>query len=705
MNSQRNRDFELALNLHDELNIVGVTENAIIPDDQKKKSYKPKTLVDETLEIIDPTPNIYTLFMQFNTRFFWNVLLPVEVKWSNRMTSCAGICSYHSRNKQCIISLSVPLLKLRPRKDLVETLLHEMIHGYLFLTNNNRDRDGHGPEFCKHMHRINKEAGTNITIYHTFHDEVKLYQQHWWRCDGPCHKKAPYFGTVRRAMNRAPGPSDFWWREHQQSCGGKFIKIKEPENFKTKNTMNNPKLKAITKNTQKENSITDWLINNDNSSKQHKSNNISTSQITPISKIFKSGNNKNKNMPKSVGSPLNAKINNKLLDDTPKKLGNNMNNIHGWDVGGPKNSSTSKVVKKNPIPKSSDPRQLGGILKKLGNNTNNIHGWGVGGPNSSSVPKVVNKNYTPKFSCSGQIGGSNTGKSNLLNKFCIKNNNEQQILSSKNTSSYGSTNTPSYGSTNNTVLKSVQENTSNNTLNQNANDSVNCPVCNVTVSVNIINDHVDSCLENEDEQKSYNIKDTPPYSDVNSQMDTSPIKDTIFTTPKRSNVMRKSSTKRQKVENSHESESTDCPICHKRFKTTDIYNHFDVCFPEQCSSNSSDNIIVIDSSSDCESPNSIFIDDSPDIKLNKKPNIMHENHKCLICNTIIPFTMSLNDHLEECIGTMFNDESISFSDNDNDNSNSEDARATDRSYPCPVCMELFTENIMNEHLDTCLKKY
>lgn len=59
----------------------------------------------------------------------------------------------------CSITLSEPLLKLRPRKDLVETLLHEMIHAYLFVTNNNQDRDGHGPEFHKHMYRINAEAG------------------------------------------------------------------------------------------------------------------------------------------------------------------------------------------------------------------------------------------------------------------------------------------------------------------------------------------------------------------------------------------------------------------------------------------------------------------------------------------------------------------------------------------------------------------
>lgn len=41
---------------------------------------------------------------------------------------------------------------------------HEMIHAYLFVTNNDRDRDGHGPRFHEHMYRINKEAGTNITV-------------------------------------------------------------------------------------------------------------------------------------------------------------------------------------------------------------------------------------------------------------------------------------------------------------------------------------------------------------------------------------------------------------------------------------------------------------------------------------------------------------------------------------------------------------
>lgn len=46
----------------------------------------------------------------------------------------AGLCSFEGKGKFCSIRLSKPLLQYRPRKDLVETLLHEMIHAYLFLS-------------------------------------------------------------------------------------------------------------------------------------------------------------------------------------------------------------------------------------------------------------------------------------------------------------------------------------------------------------------------------------------------------------------------------------------------------------------------------------------------------------------------------------------------------------------------------------------
>lgn len=35
-------------------------------------------------------------------------------------------------------------------------------------------------------------------------------------------------------MNRAPSANDFWWSEHQQTCGGTFTKVKEPENYSKK---------------------------------------------------------------------------------------------------------------------------------------------------------------------------------------------------------------------------------------------------------------------------------------------------------------------------------------------------------------------------------------------------------------------------------------------------------------------------------------
>ncbi|XP_072503581.1 DNA-dependent metalloprotease SPRTN [Notamacropus eugenii] len=216
-------DFVLALKLQEEWN----TEVPAFVSPPKE----PKSLVDEAWELVDPNPDPRALFVQFNELYFWGRLEAVEVKWSFRMTLCAGVCKYEGKGGMCSICLSEPLLKLRPRKDLIETLLHEMIHAYLFVTNNDKDRESHGPEFCKHMHRINYLTGANITIYHNFHDEVDAYRQHWWRCNGPCRNRKPYYGYVKRAMNRAPSATDFWWAEHQRTCGGTYIKVKEPEGY------------------------------------------------------------------------------------------------------------------------------------------------------------------------------------------------------------------------------------------------------------------------------------------------------------------------------------------------------------------------------------------------------------------------------------------------------------------------------------------
>lgn len=220
---------------------------------------KTESIVDRSWETLDPNPDVHSLFMVFNKQYFSDSLNTVMVQWSKRMTTCAGLCRY--QNGFCSISLSEPLLKLRPRKDLVETLLHEMIHAYLFLTNTrDHSRDGHGPEFCKHMYRINKGAGTNISIYHNFHEEVKLYKQHWWKCNGSCQHHKPFYGYVKRSMNRAPGPNDTWWANHQAICGGNFIKVKEPEGYGMKKKSAAPSHSKINKQlTKPVNKITNFI--------------------------------------------------------------------------------------------------------------------------------------------------------------------------------------------------------------------------------------------------------------------------------------------------------------------------------------------------------------------------------------------------------------------------------------------------------------
>uniref|UniRef100_A0A182YKJ1 Protein with SprT-like domain at the N terminus n=1 Tax=Anopheles stephensi TaxID=30069 RepID=A0A182YKJ1_ANOST len=189
-----------------------------------------QNLVHPDWEILDPTPDIYSLFPLFNQKFFQSRLSCVQLEWSKKMYNCAGICYQRSNRlgKSCIIRLSEPLLKLRPRKDLIQTLLHEMIHAYCFVLGIREGNGGHGPTFKKIMNGINKIAGTNITVYHTFHDEVDLYKTHWWKCNGPCQHKHPFYGLVKRTTNRKPGSYDFWWNEHKLTCGGEFIKIREP---------------------------------------------------------------------------------------------------------------------------------------------------------------------------------------------------------------------------------------------------------------------------------------------------------------------------------------------------------------------------------------------------------------------------------------------------------------------------------------------
>ena len=153
--------------------------------------------------------------------------------------SCAGICELSKdpgtgKFTRIRLKLSTPLLQYRPRSDTINTLLHEAIHAYFFVTTSWRhsrgdDGTGHGVGFQLLADAINNHGNYEVTVFHTFHDEVDSYRTHVWQCNGPCRERPPFFGLVKRSMNRAPGKSDSWWATHEAECGGTYTKIREPE--------------------------------------------------------------------------------------------------------------------------------------------------------------------------------------------------------------------------------------------------------------------------------------------------------------------------------------------------------------------------------------------------------------------------------------------------------------------------------------------
>ncbi|PSN59717.1 hypothetical protein BS50DRAFT_565045 [Corynespora cassiicola Philippines] len=186
-----------------------------------------------------PFVDIHDLFGHYNVLYFRGLLVPrVDVSWSPRLTLCAGICELSKDPStgnftRIRLKLSTPLLQYRPRSDTINTLLHEAIHAYLFVTTSwqhsrGDDGTGHGVGFQLLADAINNHGHYDITVFHTFHDEVDSYRTHVWQCNGPCKTRPPYFGLVKRSMNRPPGKSDTWWATHETDCGGTYTKIQEP---------------------------------------------------------------------------------------------------------------------------------------------------------------------------------------------------------------------------------------------------------------------------------------------------------------------------------------------------------------------------------------------------------------------------------------------------------------------------------------------
>ncbi|XP_074659493.1 uncharacterized protein LOC141912176 [Tubulanus polymorphus] len=538
------------------------------------KKLNPKSIVDPAWEMLDPSPDIRTLFLEFNEAFFWGMLSSIEVRWSPRMTLCAGLCVYEGRGGMCSVRLSQPLLKLRPRKDLVETLLHEMIHAYLFITDNNKDHDGHGPEFQKHMNRLNTETGTSISIYHSFHDEVNEYRKHWWKCNGPCQKKPPYFGFVKRAMNRAPSPRDPWWASHQQTCGGTYAKVKEPEDYgKKKKKGDTSKKKAESSQTGKNLDIRNQLekgnklgsttssstsstgkINSNNSRKdisEMESQNVNN--ISGIEKVTKRGD---KGLSRSVTHDNPKKPNNSTqisLDDAwstnqkpnSKRLpaesssGTPKANVHGFKStanGGVSYGGKVQVKAKDFASSTNSQRgadvhgfkvgSSGGVSYENSSNGNNsdnvvtqtpVQVFSGGGKklgatqgnismderkslflknleSKCSLPDLISKpainvKKSEKIGSSQQIFGTN-----IVEKRSVDNDDDEKPSTKKFKSDNKSDSDKCSKSDSPSTSSMKLENTASDVIDLTAASNISCPICQKSIAEDIINNHLDICL-------------------------------------------------------------------------------------------------------------------------------------------------------------------------------------------------------------------
>ncbi|KAJ6796675.1 sprT-like domain-containing protein Spartan isoform X4 [Iris pallida] len=196
----------------------------------------------------EPHPDVHQLFCHYNSLYFGGVLGTCFVSWSpSRTTRSTSFCSYMD-GVACEIHLSELLLKGRTADDVKNTLLHEMIHAFLYVTSNMKDHSYHGPKFKAKMNAINSSSvtdpqrpssGYSITIHHQFQKKVDSHIVHHWICQS-CGDR------IERAMNipsasdcvenigheKSCGNSSCHWHKHKIICSGTYKKVTESTDTK-----------------------------------------------------------------------------------------------------------------------------------------------------------------------------------------------------------------------------------------------------------------------------------------------------------------------------------------------------------------------------------------------------------------------------------------------------------------------------------------
>lgn len=165
-----------------------------------------------------------------NARYFGNLLPPIPIVWSRRLTSSVGmfVCRGGPRTPPASggrsrreIRLSQPLLeRLAERtpyaeQELLNTLAHEMIHQWQFDVL--KRRPNHGLDFLRKMAEMNRSGHVAVATHHSLEKEVLALSRFAWRCAN-C-------GQIYRRQRNTIEP-----RRHQCSqCRGALQELRLPD--------------------------------------------------------------------------------------------------------------------------------------------------------------------------------------------------------------------------------------------------------------------------------------------------------------------------------------------------------------------------------------------------------------------------------------------------------------------------------------------
>lgn len=529
---------------------------------------------------------------------------------------------------------------------------------------------------------------------------MKLYQTHWWRCNGPCQHQRPRFGIVRRSNNRAPGPSDYWWCSHQKLCGGMFIKIKEPEKFGKK---------GVAKPNKVTSDITKFVINK---------NNTGNKAAKPV---LKDSNSVSKVKTKSnSSSALIVTKNNVLFNPQivkPSKPGCSHND--GQILSNRKRTASVDVVEqvRNVWAKKqislTPPAKGKTIIQGTCNNAKNKLNIDMKHPEEpkNKVAKIDDSFITKAKTILKDIYGQDFDlkRSDVDNKLVI--------ISKESTTS------------NSTANKLLKQNTNAGDKEKFAINLVDCPVCLAKVASDIINRHLDECLNKEvieklskesipvassininpNEQLKQNMwEDIPKFNINNSniKLEIPKTLDLSFANELLDRDHKTSIDKNHHILNNLHNNSSCSNIVTNSLLPDSASKTLDRHISEKTSSKGDVNTIKIE--------NNLIVKIEEDKEQNPKIKVekLEPTSVCPCCGKDI--NISIDQHLEECLmffnnnNTMPNEganiiDTIVLDDDDDKFDESLTLNATGTKFPCPCCFNMVEEADMNDHLDVCLR--